>query len=872
MSKGACSRLLLAACLGVISISPVSAQEWAHSWGGSAPEGANSVARDSAGNVYVVGDTSSFGAGWYDVLLLKFDSSGNLVWARTWGGQDADFGGAVAVDQAGGIYVAGQTASFGAGSYDALLLKFDSSGNLLWARTWGGEDYDAAYDIALDADGGLYLAAESYSFGNSAVLLKFGSGGDLVLSRTWKGPATYDAAYSVDVDDTRHVVVAGISWDYSVSPNHNSVLLLKYDSQGNLVWSETWGAPWPAQAEALGSKVVKAATGGNVYVASKWASSCLDPNFAKCDFDASVFKLDATGNLIWSRTWGGAGYDTAYGLALDAAGNVAITGKTLSFSGERSSAMLLSYDPSGNPLLAKIWGADGSAIGVAALADPAGGFLMAGSAPNANGNWGVVTSSAGPATGSIATVSGSVGSPSAVPRTPLGSVVSATGIVDSGGGGSDVLLVHTSTSSPGGCVRPSDCEDLNACTVNRCINGVCDYSQAVECDDGNACTDDSCNRATGCVWTNNTKPCDDGNACTTNDRCSGGVCTAGTPLSCDDGNACNGVETCDSLVGCRPGTPPPNICEIPSCASICKKKEITVGGQKLNGEETLWVRFIAQHVVPQLSHYFPNRNERLGALAEASWWGLKEGAFTLPGVTCGCSGQANCESTCSPDLPALNPQLFSNCSRTFTTTGNATKYCGNFHLYCQPLTLCDPNCTVLPPHGVCPWQVGIAAAQVPRHGSSAAADSPDEEAIRNLVENVFPTRTFSDVLEETAQLAGFDPHVGIGTDIVASDEECRRGLATNQGDSRIPSCQLRRSWLLRHPAVGLTYEDTLVRSQCIRLPSPLVVVDGQIPATSDCTYLGGTACFGGQFAETRAKACESIKDLFAIYYEMGPPE
>ena len=69
------------------------------------------------------------------------------------------------------------------------------------------------------------------------------------------------------------------------------------------------------------------------------------------------------------------------------------------------------------------------------------------------------------------------------------------------------------------------------------------------CNDGNVCTDDSCNPATGCVYTNNTASCDDGNACTTADTCSGGACVGGTPLVCNDSNACTD-DSCNPSSGC----------------------------------------------------------------------------------------------------------------------------------------------------------------------------------------------------------------------------------------------------------------------------------------------------------------------------------
>jgi len=398
----------------------------------------------------VTGRTESFGQGNGDVLLLNYDARGNLVWARTWGGSGDEAGYGVAVDQAGGIYVAGRTSSFGSGWFDALLLKFDSSGTLLWARTWGGGSYDVAYDIAFDQSGNVYLAAESYSLGPAAVLLKYSPGGDLLLTRTWDGPATYDSAYSVDVDAAGNVVLAGISWDYSFSPNHNTILLLKYDATGSLLWSRSWNAPWPGQAEAWGSKALRTDPSGNIYVAAKWSQSCSDFNFGRCDFDALVLKLDPDGNQLWAQTWGGAGYDVAASVSMDRAGNLFVAGNQSSVTSGSSSALLLGLDQSGSVLFGKNWVVNGNSSGASALADSNGGLLMAGSAPSTNGAWSRATNSAGPATGSIVPVTGFVGSASAAIGTPLGTVGVPSGIIDSGGGAADALLLHTASTSKSG--------------------------------------------------------------------------------------------------------------------------------------------------------------------------------------------------------------------------------------------------------------------------------------------------------------------------------------------------------------------------------------------------------------------------------------
>jgi hypothetical protein len=104
-----------------------------------------------------------------------------------------------------------------------------------------------------------------------------------------------------------------------------------------------------------------------------------------------------------------------------------------------------------------------------------------------------------------------------------------------------------------GCVytnNTSPCDDGNACTTNdTCGGGSCHGGDAPNCDDGNGCTNDSCNPASGCVHTNNSNPCNDGNACTTNDTCGGGTCNGGTPPNCDDGNVCT-TDSCNTSTGC----------------------------------------------------------------------------------------------------------------------------------------------------------------------------------------------------------------------------------------------------------------------------------------------------------------------------------
>jgi hypothetical protein len=121
------------------------------------------------------------------------------------------------------------------------------------------------------------------------------------------------------------------------------------------------------------------------------------------------------------------------------------------------------------------------------------------------------------------------------------------------------------TCHPG---TPIVCNDDNECTTDSCnaATGCVFTNNTNGCNDNNPCTDDSCNPTTGCVYTNNTSACDDGSACTTGDTCGGGACVGGPALNCDDGIACTS-DSCDPITGCRHlahadccATPPPVTC------------------------------------------------------------------------------------------------------------------------------------------------------------------------------------------------------------------------------------------------------------------------------------------------------------------------
>ena len=120
---------------------------------------------DSSDNIIAVGYTQSDGAGGYDCLIAKYNSSGTRQWDRTLGGSGSDFFRGVAIDSSDNIIAVGYTDSDGAGGYDVLIAKYNASGTLQWDKTLGGSGTDQCFGVTVDSSDNIILAAYATSDG-----------------------------------------------------------------------------------------------------------------------------------------------------------------------------------------------------------------------------------------------------------------------------------------------------------------------------------------------------------------------------------------------------------------------------------------------------------------------------------------------------------------------------------------------------------------------------------------------------------------------------------------------------------------------------------------------------------------------------------
>lgn len=201
--------------------------EWNKTWGGLDTDSGFDIAIDSTGNIFITGYTSSYGAVTSDIILIKFDTNGNLVWNFTWGYNLPDKGNTLIIDSSDFIYIVGSTQNIGAGNSDIVLLKFNGSGILQWNKTWGGQNYDIGYGIALDSKRNVYIVGSTKSFGavdGDACLIKFNSFGEFVWHKIW-GNINEVFPYSIAIDTTDNIFITGKTKNAGI--NHN-IFLLKY--------------------------------------------------------------------------------------------------------------------------------------------------------------------------------------------------------------------------------------------------------------------------------------------------------------------------------------------------------------------------------------------------------------------------------------------------------------------------------------------------------------------------------------------------------------------------------------------------------------------------------------------------------------------
>jgi len=244
-------------------------KQWTRIWGSSENDNGYGISVDNSGNVYVAGCTAgSFDGqsnnGKCDLCLTKYNDDGTKQWTRIWGSYQADIGYGVNIDSNGNIYVAGKTyASFDGqsnpGNTSLCLTKYNSGGTKQWTRIWGSSAADIGNSVSVDNAGNVYVAGEtggsfdgqSYPGGQySLCLTKYSSNGAKQWTRIW-GSLSRDYGNGVSVDNFKHVYVAGStsgSFDGQTNNGSADLCLTKWS---NIITLEKPEYDWRTNALSL---------------------------------------------------------------------------------------------------------------------------------------------------------------------------------------------------------------------------------------------------------------------------------------------------------------------------------------------------------------------------------------------------------------------------------------------------------------------------------------------------------------------------------------------------------------------------------------------------------------------------------------------
>ncbi len=205
------------------------AVEWRKTYGGAQDDGAKSVIQAGDGNYVLAGYTKSYGAGGFDMYLVKVDSDGNLLWNRTYGGSQDDGANCIVQTSDGGYVLAGYTNS-GVQSQNAWLVKTDSSGQEQWNRVVPGIE---ANSITHTSDDGYVLATKYFT---GFELVKLDSSGQVQWNQTYTGPDNSAAESAIQTNDGGYAIAG---WE-NASGTSTSARLIKTDSSGNVQWDQTY--------------------------------------------------------------------------------------------------------------------------------------------------------------------------------------------------------------------------------------------------------------------------------------------------------------------------------------------------------------------------------------------------------------------------------------------------------------------------------------------------------------------------------------------------------------------------------------------------------------------------------------------------------
>ncbi len=307
---------------------------WSKTYSGKSDSTASSIIQASDGGYLLLGDSASFGANAYDMYLVKTDPEGNELWNKTYGGKENNFGFSLIENVDGGYMLVGSTGASDARKGDIYLVKTDSNGNELWSKTYGGIGNDTAFSILQSSDKGFLLLGTTESFGagnRNVYLVKTDSNGNELWSKTFGGKGAGFGSSIIKASDDGYLLSGLLN---ASGTGGDDIYLVKVDAEGNEQWSKTYGG----EGDEYGASLARSDDGGYVvFGRTSTAGSKLN--------DMYLVKVDVEGNELWSKTYGGAYDDTGSSVIQSSDGGYVLLGTTYVLHGSWYDKLVVKLPP-----------------------------------------------------------------------------------------------------------------------------------------------------------------------------------------------------------------------------------------------------------------------------------------------------------------------------------------------------------------------------------------------------------------------------------------------------------------------------------------------------------------------------------------------
>jgi hypothetical protein len=335
---------------------------WAKRYGSSGRDEGNGLCIDHQGYLYLTGcyggtisfDTITlYATGGSDIFLAKLDTAGNFICVKQGNSNDPNTDQEaidIAVDENNNIIIAGAfagTATFSPlsinsnGVLDIFIAKYDCDGNIQWLQSAGGPGKDAAHGIDVDSNGEVYIsgfytdqidfngAPHNTSGGQDVFVAKYSSAGLFSWAKYGEGSGT-DESPQITIDKYNYCYITGsfsstIDFDSNLltSSGGNDIFIIKYDSDGNLVWASKAGGSGNDYALDIRSDSTFLFICGAF---QNTANFDTNPVQALGGYDAYVAKYDSSGNNLWVTPAGSSNDDNAFDISITPQNEVVVSG------------------------------------------------------------------------------------------------------------------------------------------------------------------------------------------------------------------------------------------------------------------------------------------------------------------------------------------------------------------------------------------------------------------------------------------------------------------------------------------------------------------------------------------------------------------